>query len=223
MLYIHQAGLVYAQNFDSLPDPGATSVDSGNPVTIDTTNYSLANPYAFAAPVAASGSVGGLGITALAGWHGTSDLLSRFGASDGDQTAGGQISFGSPSSSNRALGLLATSTTAGTAFGVKFVNDTATTLNQMNLQFTGEVWRQSNKSKTLRFYYFIDLTGTNAFPGRDCVYPGTKCEFPDGGGRQRWGGDEWDTGHQPDQFECAEPGDHELAARDRIMAGVADD
>jgi len=173
------AGSVYAQTFDSLPDPGATSVNSGNPVTINGTNYSLANPYCFADPVAASGSTGGLGIAALAGWYGTSDLLSRFGATDGDQTAGGQISFGSPSSSNRALGLLATSTTAGTAFGVKFMNATPTTLNQINLQFTGEIWRQSNLPKTLQFYYFVDSTGTNAFPANPTAFiPALNVNFP---------------------------------------------
>ena len=105
------AGSVYTQNFDSLPDPGATSVNSSNPVTINGVTYSLANPYDFAYPVIASGSSGGLGISALAGWYGTSVLLSRFGATDGDQTTGGQISFGLPNSSNRALGLLATSST----------------------------------------------------------------------------------------------------------------
>ncbi|MGA2247637.1 MAG: lamin tail domain-containing protein, partial [Verrucomicrobiota bacterium] len=173
------AGLVYTQSFDSLPDPGATSVGSGNPVTINGTNYSLANPYGFAQPVAASGSTGGLGISALAGWYGTSVLLSRFGATDGDQTAGGQISFGSPSSSNRGLGLLATSTTAGTAFGVKFVNGTSTTLNRMNLQVTGEIWRQSDKPKTLQFYYFIDPTGTNAFPANATAFiPALDVNFP---------------------------------------------
>jgi hypothetical protein len=173
------AGLVYTQNFDSLPDPGATSVDSGNPVTIDGTNYSLANPYGFAQPVAVSGSTGGMGIPALAGWYGTSVLLSRFGASDGDQTAGGQISFGSPSSSNRALGLLATGSTAGTAFGVKFVNGAGITLNQMSLQFTGEIWRQSDKSKTLQFFYFIDPTGTNAFPTNATAFiPALNVNFP---------------------------------------------
>jgi hypothetical protein len=106
-----------------------------------------------------------LGISALAGWYGTSALLSRFGATDGDQTTGGQLSFGLPNSSNRALGLLATSTTGGTAFGVRFINGTAITLTRMNLQFTGEVWRQSNLPKTLQFYYFIDPTGTAGFPG----------------------------------------------------------
>ena len=172
-------GSVYTQNFDSLPDPGAASVNTANPVTINGVTYSLANPYDFAYPAFASGSSGGLGISALAGWYGTSVLLSRFGATDGDQTTGGQISFGLPSNSNRALGLLATSTTGGTAFGVRFINGTTLTLNRMNLQFTGEVWRQSNVPKTLQFYYFIDPTGTAAFPGSATAFlPVLNVSFP---------------------------------------------
>jgi hypothetical protein len=173
------AGSVYTQNFDSLPDPGANSVNSANTVTINGVTYSLANPYDFAYPVIASGSSGGLGISALAGWYGSSVLLSRFGATDGDQTTGGQISFGLPSSFNRALGLLATSTTGGTAFGVRFINGTTITLTRMNLQFTGEVWRQSNLSKTLQFYYFIDPTGTATFPSSATAFlPGLNVNFP---------------------------------------------
>ncbi len=173
-----EPGSVYAQNFDSLPDPGASSVNTANPVTINGVTYSLANPYDFAFPVIASGS-GGLGISTLAGWYGSDVLLSRFGATDGDQTTGGQLSFGLPGSSNRALGLLATSTTGGTAFGVRFINGTAITLTRMNLQFTGEVWRQSDKSKTLQFYYFIDSTGTNTFPNTATAYlPDLNVNFP---------------------------------------------
>jgi hypothetical protein len=172
-------GSVYTQNFDSLPDPGATSVNTDNTVTINGVTYSLANPYDFAFPVIASGSSGGLGISALAGWYGSDVLLSRFGATDGDQTTGGQLSFGLPGGSNRALGLLATSTTGGTAFGVRFINGTAITLTRMNLQFTGEVWRQSDKSKTLQVYYFIDPTGTATFPGTATAYlPGLNVSFP---------------------------------------------
>jgi hypothetical protein len=148
-------------------------------VTINGVTYSLANPYDFAFPVVASGSSGGLGISALAGWYGSDVLLSRFGATDGDQTTGGQLSFGLPNSSNRALGLLATSTTGGTAFGVRFINGTAITLTRMNLQFTGEVWRQSDKSKTLQFYYFIDPTGNAPFPGAATAYlPNLNVRFP---------------------------------------------
>src|SRR5208283_901295 len=173
-----QAGSTYTQTFDALPDPGATSVNTANPVTINGVTYSLANPYDFAYPVLPSGG-GGLGISSLAGWYGSSVLLSRFGATGGDQTTGGQLSFGLPNSSNRALGLLATSSTGGTAFGVRLLNGTATTLTQMNLQFTGEVWRQSNLPKTLQFYYMVDPTGTNAFPTNATAFlPALNVSFP---------------------------------------------
>jgi len=158
-----QLASVYVQNFDSLPNPGAASVNADNPVTINGVTYSLANPYDFAFPVTATGG-GGLGISALAGWYGSSVSAAQFGATDGDQTTGGDINFGLPGSSNRALGLLATSSTKGTAFGVRFINGTATTLTRMNLQFTGEIWRQSNVPKTLQFFYFVDPTGAGTFP-----------------------------------------------------------
>ena len=158
-------GSIYTQNFDSLPDPGATSVNTTNPVTIGGVTYSLPNPFDFAFPVSATGNSGGLGLGAtMAGWHGLADPTAsvgvRFGATDGDQTTGGQISFGLPNGSNRALGLLATSTTGYTAIGVKFINNTGTTLNYINLQVTGEIWRQSNLPKTLQCYYLIDPTST---------------------------------------------------------------
>jgi hypothetical protein len=177
------AGSVYSQNFDSLPDPGATSVDSGNPVTIDGVTYSLPNPCDFAYPASASGNNGGLGLPAMAGWFGLADPEAsegvRFGASDGDQTAGGQISFGPENSSNRALGLLATSTTGYTAFGLRLINGTGQTLNYMNLQMTAELWRQSNLAKTLEFYYFIDTTGTNTFSTNATAFlPALNVSFP---------------------------------------------
>ena len=172
-------GAVYSQNFDSLPDPGATSVNTANPVTINGVTYSLANPFDFAFPVAASGGKGGLGISALTGWYGLAVSSSKFGATDGDQTTGGDLSFGLPGSSNRALGLLATSSTKGTAFGVRFINGTASTLTRINLQVTGEVWRQSDVAKTLQFYYTIDPTGTNSFPiGATAFIPALNVSIP---------------------------------------------
>jgi hypothetical protein len=161
------AGSVYTQDFDSLPDPGLISVNSANPVTINGVTYSLANPFDFALAPAASGQDGGLGLPAMAGWFGlgssSSGSGSRFGASYGDQTAGGVISFGPADGANRALGLLATTTTAPTAFGAKFINQTADTFDLISLQFTGEVWRQSDKPKTLQFYYFVDPTAALPF------------------------------------------------------------
>ncbi|MGH7941098.1 MAG: lamin tail domain-containing protein, partial [Limisphaerales bacterium] len=163
-------GSVYTQDFDWLPDPGSSSVNADNPVAINGVTYSLANPYDFAFPSESSGSGGGLGIAGMAGWYGTSADAAQFGATYGDQTTGGQISFGPPNSSNRALGLLATSSTKGTAFGVRFINGTGQTLNFINLQFAGEVWRQSNVPKTLQFYYFVDPTGLAGFSKEVTAY-----------------------------------------------------
>jgi hypothetical protein len=160
------AGSVYTQDFDALPNPGSTSVNSANPVTINGITYSLSNPFDFAFPVSANGT-GGLGLSSLAGWYGLADptasVGTRFGATDGDQTTGGQISFGQPNSPNRALGLLATSTTGYTAFGLKLVNGTGQRLHFVNVKCTGEVWRQSDLGKTLVCFYFIDPSATNVF------------------------------------------------------------
>jgi hypothetical protein len=176
-------GSNYTQNFDSLPDPGATSVDSANPVTINGVTYALGNPFDFAGVVSATGNTGGLGLAAMSGWYGLADPTAsvgvRFGATDGDQTTGGQISFGLPDSSNRALGLLATSTTGYTAFGAKFINDTGATLNYINLQVTGEIWRQSNKPKSLLCYYFIDPTAIAPMSTQATAYlPAFNVSFP---------------------------------------------
>jgi hypothetical protein len=124
-----------------------------------------------------------LGLSALAGWCGLADptasVGTRFGATDGDQTTGGVLSFGLPNSSNRAIGLLATSTTGYTGFGAKFINQTPNTLNFITLQFTGEVWRQSDKPKTLQFYYFIDPTATAPFSTNYTTFlPALNVSFP---------------------------------------------
>jgi hypothetical protein len=115
----------------------------------------------------------------LAGWYGLGTLASKLGATDGDQTTGGLISFGRARNSNRALGLLATSSTGPTAFGAKFVNETGESLNQITVQLTGELWRQSDLSKTLQCYYYIDPTGAAPFPaGPTGLLPALDVSFP---------------------------------------------
>lgn len=171
-------GQIYLQDFDSLPDPGATSVNSADPVTIDGITYSLASPFDFAFPAAATGE-GGLGLSSLAGWYGYAALAPKFGATDGDQTTGGVLDFGPANGSNRALGLLATSSTGGTAFGARLINATGTNLAFINLSFTGEVWRQSDKAKTLQFFYFVDPTATNIWPSAITAFlPALNVVFP---------------------------------------------
>jgi len=170
-------GSIYSQTFDELPNPGLTSVNTANPVTIEGITYALGNPFDFAAPVLASGN-GGLGLAGLSGWYGLASLAAKFGATDGDQTTGGVISFGLPANSNRALGLLATSSTGPTSFGARFMNQTGRTLSYLNLQFTGELWRQSSLPKTLEFYYFIDPSGTAPFsPSLTALIPSLNVSF----------------------------------------------
>jgi len=171
-------GAIYTQDFNALPNPGATSMNADNPVTINGVTYSLANPFDFAYP-SAPADEGGLGLASLAGWYGYGVSSSKFGATDGDQTTGGQISFGLPNSPNRALGLLATSSTGGTAFGVRLINATGADLNYINLNFTGELWRQSDTAKTLQCYYVIDPAGTNVWPAvPTALLPVLNVSFP---------------------------------------------
>jgi hypothetical protein len=175
-------GRVYTQNFDSLPIPNAVTYNTANPqpLTVVTNiftgktasyTYSLANPFDFAYPIISSGFVGGLGLAGkMDGWYGWAGTQTKLGASVGDQSTGGQISEGgayaSPvpagsSITNRALGLLATSTTGPTALGVRFVNQTTKTFTSINLSYIGELWRQQSRGQTLAFGYIIDLTATN--------------------------------------------------------------
>ena len=172
--YVGYSNQVYTQNFDSLPNPGLTTVNTvggGGPVTIGGVTYSLSNPFDFAFPVYfPSGNVDGLGLsTTMSGWYGECDgdtTGAQLGASWGDQTTGGIISFGLTNSlalsTNRALGLIATSTSGGTHFGLKLINQTTHNLNYISLQFVGEYWKKGTKPKTLAFGYTIDSAGVNS-------------------------------------------------------------
>jgi hypothetical protein len=189
-------GAVYTQNFDTLPNPGAAytnTVQAANPVLINGTNYSFgnANPIDFAAPILATNLPGGLGLSnTMPGWYEWVEGagFNRFGANAGDFTTGGAQSFGSTNSyaasTNRALGVLTTSSTLQSAFTARFINNSPNTLSNMNLSFTGELWRQSDLAKSLTFYYVVDPTGTNAFDTNttDYVYlPNLDVNFPTDG------------------------------------------
>lgn len=177
-------GSIYAQTFDALPNSGLSSVQSDNPVTISGVTYSLADPFGLAFPAQLPGGYGGLGLSnTLCGWYGMGALTGKVGASAGDQSTGGLISFGSTNSlaasTNRALGLLATSSTGPTAFGVRLINATSLVLNQITLHFTGELWRQSAVAKRLSFGYFIDPVTTNGFPTNvTAAVPSLDVSFP---------------------------------------------
>jgi hypothetical protein len=152
----------------------------GDPGSINGAFYSLAAPFDFAYPVINNSYIGGLGLSTGAanmnGWYGAADTnlvdgvdgITRFGAQNGDQSTGGVIDFGLNDvnggvvGTNRALGLISTSTTGSTAFGLKLVNVSSNTLNYVNLSFVGELWRNNTATRTMSFSYAIDSTA-NAF------------------------------------------------------------
>jgi hypothetical protein len=132
----YTSGMVYQQNFDSLPDPGTATVNNTTtvfPVYIGGVGYSVANPFDFAAPLTVQGDVqgdygdttapaGGLNLPAMAGWY-SSDLGNeQIQATTGNTTTGLIISFGCTNAvntvnpmyptNNRALGMLSSPATA---------------------------------------------------------------------------------------------------------------
>jgi hypothetical protein len=179
-----------------------------DPGQINGVSYSLANPFDFAYPVLPSSFIGGLGLStgatniagqigSLNGWYGAADTnradagnpdgITRFAAQDGDQSTGGVIDFGPNDvdngivGTNRSLGLLSTSSTGSTSFGLKLVNSSTNTLNYITLSYLGEIWRNNRAARTMSFSYAIDPTAntfvlspeptaTNASPQ---IIPGT--------------------------------------------------
>jgi hypothetical protein len=203
--FVSYTNQLYFQTFDSLPDPGGVSVNSinnpGDPGTINGLAYSLANPFDFAYPVINNSYVGGVGLpNTLNGWYGAADTLpdvttpdgiSRFGAQDGDQTTGGVIDFGPDDvnggivGTNRALGLLSTSTTGSTTFALKLINTSTNALNYINLSFIGELWHNGTGARVMSCGYALDNTSTNFVLSSESIsnvnttlVPGLAFSFP---------------------------------------------
>lgn len=81
-------------------------------------------------------------------------------AGTGSSLTGDTYSFGATSSSERALGSLASSTLQST-FGSKYTNSTGRTINFLRIAFDGEQWRSggpSSGSQKLDFQYSLNAT-----------------------------------------------------------------
>ena len=138
-------------------------------------DYSLDNPADFGYPVISAGGIGGFGLSnTMSGWYGWSARPLLFAATSGDQSAAGLIDNGlnynninglTSATTNRALGLLTSSKSGTVAFGVGIINKTGSTLNRINLGFTGELWRNNPIQQQLAVGLLIDPNGGNAlFP-----------------------------------------------------------
>src|SRR5262245_2405832 len=113
-------GGTYSQNFDGLPTTGSTKILTAGPPDIQ----------------------GHLGSTVMNGLpmsnFGGTSADTEFRAQDGSLSGSsgrGVVSFGTSGSTERALGVLATSNQIS-RFGVAFVNNTGVTLKQLSLNFT---------------------------------------------------------------------------------------
>ena len=160
-----------------------------------TGNTSYAGVFDFASPVDTSGtptttSTGGLGLlTAMAGWYGgatggtngaTAGTGVKFGAQSGTQTTGGVISFGgttgttgAASDSNRSLGVLSTSTSGVSFFGLKLINNTGATISTISFAFTGELWHQQTAANPLNYGYYVDPVTGDSLPTFTLTSAGT--------------------------------------------------
>jgi ELWxxDGT repeat protein len=80
-------------------------------------------------------------------------------ASSGQSNGGDSYSFGASASDDRALGSLQ-SGSLSSVFGASFVNDTATTVTQLEIAFRGEQWRlgTANRLDSLKFEISLDAT-----------------------------------------------------------------
>jgi|GEM_PF-4665655 hypothetical protein len=195
-------GMVYTQNFDTMPDPGVTSVNNstGKEVTINGINYFVGNPFDFAAPPT-SGSGGGLGLGNMAGWF-SSDLGNeQIQATTGDNTTGLIVSFGCTNAvntvnplyptNNRALGIISSPATSGggsagnaadAVFALRLLNVSGQTLTNLNLSYVSELWRNTLVSNAVGNYYYVDPLGTNNTPTNNSTGFLTTLLFPTNSG-----------------------------------------
>jgi len=97
--------------------------------------------------------------TTLGGWYSTSSVIN---ASSGAASSRLLYSFGSQSSSDRALGIVSQGASTDPRFGLAIRNDTGENLNSITVGFDGEQWRRSTTNiaapQTLVFGYRTSTT-----------------------------------------------------------------
>ena len=103
-----------------------------------------------------------------------------FAAENGSSNGGGLKNFGTTGAVDRCFGSLASGATGTMYYGIRFQNDSMTTISRLEISYTGEQWRTANPNPSvLSFSYQIsagditDLTtGTYTnFPSLDFTTP----------------------------------------------------
>jgi T5SS/PEP-CTERM-associated repeat protein len=127
--------------------------------------------------------------SALQGWYAAQSAspvtITNYRASDGSDNTGSLYSFGSSGSTNRALGSVASDSVGIIAYGFCLTNDTAASVSNFVISYTGERWRNGGSLfvNTLTFWYrvspaaFTDpepflVTNWTSVPDLDFFSPG---------------------------------------------------
>lgn len=137
-------GGTYTQNFDGLPATGTFALVGNGPHALS------------AAPINATGLTG----WSLAKYAG-SGANATFLVSTGSANNGAAYSYGSTSSSDRALGSVGSGSVIS-RFGLVLMNDSGSAITGFTLSYTGEQWRRgSAAANKLTFSYAVGATDIN--------------------------------------------------------------
>ena len=102
------------------------------------------------------------GTTFPPGWDVAFDSDSAYIMDNGSLTSDGIRSYGNLTQADRALGSLNDSSdpSALLIYGAEFLNSTGSTINRLDIQYTGEQWRRGNNTAldTLEFEYSTNAT-----------------------------------------------------------------
>ena len=120
-----------------------------------------------------SGSLGWSDNSSIAGWYVTDEKNKTsvtIESGTGSSTAGNSYSFGSSSSSERAMGYLGSGSQDYYNCALRLVNNTGAAIQSFSVSYTGEQWRSGggsgNNNNKLEFYYRVGSSGSTSLPTR---------------------------------------------------------
>jgi|GEM_PF-3277405 len=99
--------------------------------------------------------------TTITDWYSN---RATYNAGTGSNTAGSLYSFGT-TAADRALGSLASGGTGTIFYGVQITNTTGATITQLDVQYTGEQWRNSGNTTPQKLDFAYQLNAANITTG----------------------------------------------------------
>ena len=104
--------------------------------------------------------------TTISGWYSTRTM---YNSGTGSSNTGALYSFGATTSTERALGSVASGGTGTIYYGARFVNDTGNPVTSLTIAYTGEQWRDGGNAtpvaQPLDFSYQVGATVTSLTTG----------------------------------------------------------